>query len=109
MAAWKQAYNKPGGVRDGRGQLIPQLGDLPANYEFGDNFTSQDVRVTKNFNFYNEKYKLSVFAEMFNVFNRSNFEAFTLNESNAQYLKPLASTTQAYSPRMLQFGFRTQF
>ncbi len=43
------------------------------------------------------------------MFNRSNFEAFTLNESNAQFGKPLASTTQAYSPRMLQFGFRTAF
>ena len=55
------------------------------------------------------KVKVDGIFEMFNVFNRSNFEAFTLNESNAQYLKPLASTTQAYSPRMLQFGFRTQF
>ncbi len=34
---------------------------------------------------------------------------FTLNESNAKYGRPNSSNTLAYSPRMLQFGFRTQF
>ena len=36
-------------------QTFPQLA-LPANYEFGDSFTSQDIRVTKNFEF-KERYK----------------------------------------------------
>jgi hypothetical protein len=45
------------------------------------------------------------------VFNRANFDPtlFTLNESNARYGQPNSSNTLAYSPRMLQIGFRTQF
>ena len=38
------------GKRDARGQTIPSLA-LPADYEFGDSFSSQDLRVTKTFNF----------------------------------------------------------
>ena len=67
-----------------------------------------DMRFQKRFAF-GGKVKVDGIFEMFNVFNRSNFEAFTLNKSNAQFGKPLASTTLAYQPRMLQFGFRTQF
>src|SRR5262245_1099723 len=67
-----------------------------------------DLRLQRRFAV-GSRVKLDGILEMYNVFNRSNFEAFTLNESNAQFGKPLASTTLAYSPRMLQFGFRTQF
>jgi hypothetical protein len=67
-----------------------------------------DFRFQKRFSF-GQRVKLDGLFEMYNVFNRANYEAFTLNESNAQYGKPLASTTLAYSPRMMQFGFRTQF
>src|SRR5258706_3547163 len=67
-----------------------------------------DMRLQKRFAF-GGKVKVDGIVEMFNVFNRSNFESFTLNRSNAQFGKPLASTTLAYQPRMMQFGFRTQF
>jgi hypothetical protein len=67
-----------------------------------------DMRLQRRFSL-GPRVKLDGIFEMYNVFNRSNFESFTLNESNAQYGKPLASTTLAYQPRMLQFGFRTQF
>ena len=47
---------------------------------------------------------------MFNVFNRANFESFTLNESNAQVLgSRWRARRWPTQPRMLQFGFRTQF
>jgi carboxypeptidase family protein/TonB-dependent receptor-like protein len=57
------------------------------------------------------RFKVDGIFEAFNVFNRKNYDPtlFTLNEQNARYGQPNASTTVAYSPRMLQFGFRTQF
>jgi hypothetical protein len=67
-----------------------------------------DLRLQRRFAF-GPKVRVDGIFEMYNVFNRSNFESFTLNESNAKYGQPLASTLLAYQPRMLQFGFRTQF
>ena len=67
-----------------------------------------DMRVQRRFAL-GPRVKVDGIFEMYNVFNRANFESFTINESNAQFGKPLASTTLAYQPRMLQFGFRTQF
>jgi hypothetical protein len=67
-----------------------------------------DMRVQRRFSV-SQRVKIDGIFEMYNVFNRANFESFTINESNAQFGKPLASTTLAYQPRMLQFGFRTQF
>jgi hypothetical protein len=48
---------------------------------------------------------------VYNLFNRANYDPtlFTLNEQNARFGQANSSTTLAYSPRMLQFGFRTQF
>ena len=69
-----------------------------------------DMRLQKRFAF-TQKFKVDGILEMFNVLNRKNYDPtlFTLNEQNARYGNPNASTTTAYSPRMLQFGFRTQF
>jgi hypothetical protein len=48
-------------------------------------------------------------VEVFNVFNRNNFNAWTLNESNANFGKPEQDTNLAFAPRMLQLGFRVGF
>jgi hypothetical protein len=69
-----------------------------------------DMRLQKRISF-TQKFKVDGIFEMFNVFNRKNYDPtlFELNEQNARYSQPNQSTTIAYSPRMLQFGFRTQF
>jgi hypothetical protein len=46
---------------------------------------------------------------VFNVFNRKNFNAWTLNESSASYGKPEQDASVAFAPRMLQLGFRAGF
>jgi hypothetical protein len=58
-----------------------------------------------------QKFKIDGIVEVYNLLNRANYDPvlYTVNESNAKYGQPNASTTLAYSPRMLQFGFRTQF
>jgi hypothetical protein len=59
------------------GQKYPKIA-LPANYELGDNFSSQDVRVTKTFRF-KEKVDLRLIGEVFNIFNVSNVAGFNFN------------------------------
>ena len=109
VAAWNQKY--PAGSKDARGQNIPQL-TLPASYEFGDSFSSQDVRVTKSFT-WKDRYKLSVFAEMFNVFNIANLGGYsgTLNNP-ATFGQPTQRASQVFGsggPRALQLGARVSF
>jgi len=86
------------------GTVIPRNGlNLPAMHRV-------DMRLQKRISI-TQKFKVDGIFEMFNVFNHANYDPtlFTLNEQNAKYGQPNASTTTAYSPRMLQFGFRTQF
>src|SRR5262249_18067081 len=59
------------------GQVYPKIA-LPANYELGDNFSSQDVRVTKTFRL-KEKADLRLIGEVFNIFNVSNVAGFNFN------------------------------
>lgn len=117
VAAFNQKY--PAGARDARGQAISQL-VLPANYQFGDGFSSQDIRVTKNFAI-KERYKFSVFAEMFNVFNVANLSAFNFNldprnpnpaAQTFAFGQPTQRATQVFGsggPRALQLGGRFTF
>lgn len=109
VAAWNQRF--PAGSRDARGQLIPQLA-LPANYEFGDNFSSQDIRVTKKFT-WKDRYTLSVFVEAFNVFNIANLGGYSFNLTNtANFGQPTNRAGQVFGsggPRAFQLGTRFSF
>jgi hypothetical protein len=51
---------------------------LPANYRLGDNFSSQDVRLTKTFRI-KEKFDIRLIGEAFNIFNNSNVSGFNYN------------------------------
>ena len=109
VQAWNQRY--PAGSRDARGQNIPQL-TLPARYEFGDWFSSQDLRLKKKFA-WQERYSLEIFGEMFNVFNVANLSGFnfTLNSPGA-FGQPTQRIQQVFGsggPRALQVGGRFTF
>jgi hypothetical protein len=106
------AYNAQyAGRRDARGQLIAPI-TLPASFEFGDNFSSQDVRVTKTFNF-RDNAKLAVFVEGFNIFNVANLGGFSYNLSNtATFGQPTNRASQVFGsggPRAFQLGGRLTF
>jgi hypothetical protein len=47
--------------------------------------------------------------EAFNVFNRSNFTTYNVNESSPAFGQPTASTLTGYAPRVIQLGFRAKF
>jgi hypothetical protein len=49
------------------------------------------------------------YFEVFNIFNRANFGAYEVRETNAAYGQPLPSTNLSYAPRTVQLGFRVTF
>ncbi len=108
VAAFNQQY---AGTRDARNQLIAPL-TLPASYQLGDSFSSQDVRITKTFNLRNTT-KLAVFVEGFNVFNVANLGSFSYNLSNtATFGQPTNRASQVFGsggPRAFQVGGRLTF
>jgi hypothetical protein len=98
------------GKVDARGQPIPTL-VLPARYELGDSFNSQDIRLTKKFNF-SDRISLSVFAEMFNVFNIANLTGYNLTINSGSFGQPTQRASQVFGtggPRALQLGGRFSF
>ncbi len=109
VAAWNAKY--PAGSRDARGSAIPQL-TLPNDFEFGDNFSSQDIRVTKTISF-KDNVTLKIFGEAFNIFNISNLGGynFTVNSGGAFGLAQ-SRASQVFGSggaRAFQFGGRFSF
>jgi hypothetical protein len=108
VTQFNQTYT---GRRDARGQVIPQLA-LPANYELGDSFSSQDLRVTKTFTL-PEAMRIAVFAEVFNVFNVANLGGYSYNLSNTlTFGQPTNRASQVFGsggPRAFQIGGRFTF
>ena len=93
-----------GGRRRANGTIIPRNGfNLPSLHRV-------DARLQRRLAL-GRHVRLDGIVEVFNLLDRANFDPtlYTLNESNAKYGQPNSSNTLAYSPRMLQFGFRTQF
>src|SRR5215475_1768085 len=91
------------------GQKYPRI-TLPPNYELGDNFSSQDVRVTKTFRF-KEKVDLRLIGEVFNVFNISNVANFNFNQAGP-FGKPNQRVGQTFGsggPRAFQLAARLSF
>ncbi|HEU0185228.1 MAG TPA: hypothetical protein VFS27_07940, partial [Blastocatellia bacterium] len=83
---------------------------LPENYELGDNFSSQDVRVTKTFRF-KEKVDLRIIGEVFNIFNVSNLSNFNFNLVGpfGQPNQRVGQTFGSGGPRAFQLAARISF
>ena len=101
-------------------QEIFRIAPLPANTQIGgDSLISQDLRVTKTINF-NEKYRLQLIGEVFNMFNIANLvnvndlvlpiEGTPAGEITT--LRPTQRSTSVFGtggPRAFQFGARFVF
>jgi len=111
--AWNTQYpDLPNGQRPRtpRNQVIPRLA-LPAEYSFGENFFSQDLRLTKIFQM-RERYKLNVFAEGFNIFNIANLGGISSAVNSAGFGVPTSRAGQVFGsggPRAFQLGARFSF
>ena len=97
------------GTRDSHNNLIPKL-SIPSDYQFGDPVFTQDFRLTKNF-VYKERYKASIFGEVFNAFNIANLSGYSTIIGPA-FGQPTARFQQAFNsggPRAFQVGARVSF
>ena len=94
------------------GAAAPTL-TLPANYSFNDNFFTQDLRLSRTFQLLSEHVRLSVFGEVFNLFNTANLVQYggDLNEPSS-FGQPGARFSQVFGsggPRAFQLGARISF
>src|SRR5579862_4880347 len=98
------------GKLDVTGKTIPTL-SLPSGYKLGDGLSSQDIRLTKVFTF-KERYKISIFGEIFNVFNIANLSGYNFNINSGTFGLPTQRATQVFGsggPRAGQIGARFSF
>ena len=99
------------GRRTPRNQPIPQI-TLPADYDFGDNYLTQDLRLSRTFVF-REKYKLTLIGEVFNFLNIANLSGHSGNLANtATFGQPTRRVDQVFGsggPRAFQLGVRVSF
>jgi hypothetical protein len=67
-----------------------------------------DLRLQKRFKL-NGRMTLDGIAEVFNLFNHANYNAFVTNEAAKNFGAPQYDSNIAFAPRTMQFGFRTTF
>jgi hypothetical protein len=116
VASWNATY---AGTKIPNGKVVPSY-ILPSDYQFGDPTYSQDFRVTKTF-IYKERYRLAIFAEMFNAFNIANLTGYSANldalnanpaKQTFAFGKPTQRAGQSFfssGPRAVQVGARFTF
>jgi hypothetical protein len=85
---------------------------LPADFQLGDYFTSQDVRLSKSFKF-GTRSEVRLIGEVFNIFNRQNLTNFNYNlASPASFGKANQLVGQTFGsggPRAAQVAVRVAF
>ena len=97
------------GKADARGNTIPAA-VVPADFEFGDDFQSEDIRITKTIKL-RERFSIQGFVEVFNIFNIANLTGFG-STLNASFGLPTVRAGQNFGtggPRAFQFGGRFSF
>jgi hypothetical protein len=112
LARLVEQFNREfAGKRTPRNQIIPQI-VLPADYEFGDDYLTQDLRLSRAFVF-REKYRLTIIGEAFNLLNIANLSGHSGNLTNAAtFGQPTRRFDQAFSsggPRAFQLAARVSF
>jgi hypothetical protein len=91
-------------------QKFPTIA-IPTNYDFGRNFNSQDIRLTKFFK-WKERYELQILGECFNVLNIANLGGYSNNLLNPAFGQPTSRAGNIFGtggPRAFQFGGRFSF
>jgi hypothetical protein len=93
------------------GQKYPTI-TLPSDYQLGDKFSSQDVRVTKTISLH-AKTDLRLIGEVFNVFNVSNLTNFNYNlvvpATFGKANQRVGQTFGSGGPRAFQVAARLSF
>jgi Carboxypeptidase regulatory-like domain/TonB dependent receptor-like, beta-barrel len=92
----------------GQMRLRPNGTIVPRNDFVGKSVHRVDLRVQRQFRF-GARAAIDGIAEVFNLFDRANYGAYTTQEVNPNYGTPSQNQAVAYQPRMLQLGFRFTF
>ncbi len=98
------------GKTDAWGRPIPSI-TLPANYQLGHMFASQDVRLGRSF-VWKERVRLNTFIEGFNIFNVANLTGYSYNLLDPGFGAPTSRVQQTFGsggPRAFQLGARLSF
>jgi carboxypeptidase family protein len=70
---------------------------VPADFEFGDNFQSHDIRFAKEFRF-KERFAVQGLVEVFNIFNVSNLAGFSTTLDTGNFVAPTDPNNNAITP-----------
>jgi hypothetical protein len=85
---------------------------LPAEFDSGDNFFAQDVRLTRLIRF-KERYQLSLIGEVFNLFNFANLDGYGSDlRDSGRFGQPSSRLGQVFGtggPRAFQFAAKLTF
>jgi hypothetical protein len=81
-------------------------GSLGRNVYIGPGFASVDLALQKTFNL-NERFKLQILADAFNLFNRVNLNSVDGNLADAG--TTFGKATATYNPREIQLGLKLMF
>ena len=105
-------YNQTYGGKKGPNpaQIFPRV-TLPSQFELGDMFNSQDLRVTKIFR-YKERVQWQVFGEVFTLLNTANLSGYVDNLLAPDFGQPTARFSSIFGtggPRSFQLGTRLLF
>jgi hypothetical protein len=96
--------------KDAQGRTIPRLA-LPANYAFGDDFHSLDLRLSRTFKC-GERSRVSVIGEVFNLYNNANLSGYSGDLTSAAFGQPTSRATQIFGsggPRAFQLAMKVSF
>ena len=108
VSQYNQTYaGKPG---PNPSQTFPTI-TLPGSYDFGRNFNSQDIRLTKFFKF-KERYEFQIAGECFNLFNIANLGGYSNNLLDPAFGQPTSRAGNIFGtggPRAFQFSGRFSF
>src|SRR5262249_53832269 len=91
-------------------QTFPRV-TLPARFDLGDSFSSQDIRVTKVVR-YRERLEWQVCGEVFNLLNTANLSGYADNLLAPGFGQPTARFSSIFGtggPRAFQLGARLSF
>lgn len=87
-------------ARPSGGAIRPLV--LPANFDFGDNFQSHDIRVSKKIRF-GESKAIEGLVEVFNIFNISNLGGYSTRLDQGRFVTT-GTTTTLTAPTNFNFG-----
>jgi hypothetical protein len=81
---------------------------IPRESFVGDPLHRVDLRLQEQIPLHGRA-RISGFVDVFNVFDRANYQDYVYTETSQDFLQPVSSINLSYAPRTLQVGFRITY